>query len=72
MLNLLQNRHKDLIKHRNCVFHAFCFYRAQGAQNLLMMLVKENRLMSLFNIDDVSKKENDKKSKSMVATPAGV
>ena len=28
--------------------------------------------MSLFNIDDVSKKENDKKSKSMVATPAGV
>lgn len=61
MLNLLQNRHKDLIKHRSCIFHAWSFYRTQGAQDLLMILIKQNRLMSLSNIDDASKKENDKK-----------
>ena len=52
------------------IFHACSFYRAQGAQDLL--LVMENRLISLSKIVDVSKKQNYKKSKSMAATSAGV
>ena len=41
-------------------------------KGLLMMLVKENRLTLLSKIDDVSKKQNDKKSKRIVAAPAAV
>ena len=59
------------MKHNCMIFHVCSFYRAQGAQGLLM-LVKENRLTLLSKIDDVSKKQNDKKSKRMVAAPAAV